>query len=180
MKKERKEQFEKTLKMISGNESLIEKLVIYLENNNLMDDLFKKIYYTIEREEPIYKVRYYKDAEGKLLSMCDVKNYNISVNTLEKYSVYVYDEIKTLFFAGYEINKRTTRNQENSKSYDNLTIKILPLHLCADLEKFDLVSFIKLNPLLFVYVVAIYNIDLNKMDKIDRKSFTYKKEIKNN
>ena len=180
MEEVRKEQFEKMLQQIGNKKDLIEKLVIYLENSNLLEDFLKKIYYTIEKSEPIYKIRYYKDENGKLLSLNDIKNSYILINRFERCSVYVYDEIKTLFFAGYEINKKISRQQENSKSYNNLSIKLIPLSSCANLDNLNLVDFIKSNPVLFVYGVAIYNIDLNELDKIDTKSYTYKKEIKNN
>ena len=180
MKEVKKEQFEKILEKISCNQNLIEKLVMYLENNYLLEDFLKKIYYTIEKGEPIYKIRYYKDENGKLLSLYDVKNSDNLINKWERFSVYVYDEIKTLFFSGYEINKTIYRYQENSKSYNNLKIKILPLSLCNNLEEFNLVEFIKSNPLLFIYSVANYNINLNELDKINEKTYTYNKQIKNN
>ena len=98
MEELKKEQFEKMLQQISSRDNLIEKLVVYLENNNILEDFFQKIYYTIEKCEPIYKIRYYKDENGKLLSLYDIKNAPLSFNKLERCSVYVYDEIKTLFF----------------------------------------------------------------------------------
>ena len=180
MEEIRREQFEKLLQEINNKEDLIEKLVAYLENNNLLEDFLKKIYYTIEKSEPVYKIRYYKDENGKLLGLYDIKNSDILINRFEGCSVYVYDEIKTLFFAGYEINKIISRQQENSKSYNNLAIKLIPLNSSDKLKELNLINFIKSNPLIFVYVIAIYNVDLNELDKIDTKSFTYKKEIKNN
>lgn len=180
MKEVKKEQFEAILEKISNNESLIEKLVIYLEKNNLMEDFLKKIYYTIEKDGPIYKIRYYKDKHGKLLGLYDVKNSDDLINTLEKYSVYVYDEIKTLFFEEYEINQKITRQQQYSKRYNNLAIKLLPLSSCENLGNRNLVNFIKLNPLLFIYTLASYSVDMDELNQIETKSYTYKKEIKNN
>ena len=171
---------ENLVEKIQENDNIIKKLVIYLESKNLLEDFYKKIYYTIEKKEPIYKIRYYKNASGKLLGLYDIKNSSHIAGKLERCSVYVYDEIRTLFFERYEINQTVTRQQEPSKSYKKVAIKSIPLSLYKNIDKIDLVHFIKFNPLLLVYAVANYSIDMNELDKINTKSYTYKKEIKKN
>lgn len=181
MEEVKKEQFKNILEKISENKILINKLVNYLENNNLMEDLYSKMYYTIEKTELIYKINYYKNKlNGKLLSISDVKNsYNLSKNDLEDYIVYVYDEIKTLLFKGQEVAKEITRCQEYSKSYNNLSIKLVPLSINNDRE-INWFKIINENPLLFIYIVLEYNINIDELKNIDEKSYTYKKEIKKN
>lgn len=181
MKEVKKTECEIILERIKENDDLIEKLIIYLENNGLLEDFYKKIYYTIEKGKPIYNIVYYKNKDGKLLNLNDINNYNILMcDKLEKCLVYVYDEIKALYFGGYEISKNINRRQEFSKSYDNLSIKICPLISKNNFECFDLVDFMKSNPKIFIYALAIYNINFDELKNIDEKSYTYKKEIKKN
>lgn len=181
MEEVEKAEYENILKRIKNNDKLIKKLIIYLENNGLLEDFYEKIYYTIEKGEPIYKIVYYKDKNSKLLSLNDINNSNIlTSNKLEKCLVYVYDEIKRLYFEKYEISKNINRRQEFSKSYNNLSIKTYPLISQNNFECFDLVEFMKSNPKIFICALANYNINFDELNKIDEKSYTYKKEIKKN
>lgn len=176
------ELFGNILEEIKNNENLTKKLVVYLEKNGLIQDLYSKLYYIIEKSSPIYKIKYYKSKiNGKLLSMNDVKNsYELLKANLEDYIVYVYEEIKTLYFKSEEVGKESVRRQVYSKSYGYPFIANDVLSKDNNYENVNWVNILNQNPLLFTRIILEYNIDLDKLKEIDIKSYTYKKEIKKN
>lgn len=182
MEQTKKQQLEMITNKIVNDEEIINKLITYLKQNNLLEDLYSKIYYSIEKGEPICKIKYYKSkVNGMLLNMSDVKNnYDLLKDYLEDYIVYMYDEIKTWFFAGKELGKELNRNHEYCKSYNNLDIKYSFLDLDKDKEQIELTKIIKQNPILFIYVILNYNIKIDELNNINEKGYTYKKEIKKN
>lgn len=141
----------------------ISAVINYLDNNNLIKDLVNHIFITIEPSEVTNKITYYKDGNGKLYSLYEIKSSNLNKEWMERIVLYRCEEIKKIYFDDTLVEEKKSLNTIPSKSYSQIkrTIQILKENDQASFQ--SLYDLLKNSPYLFIKITAYYNIDINEI-----------------
>lgn len=152
----------------------ISAVINYLDNNNLIKDLVNHIFITIEPGEVTNKITYYKDGNGKLYNLYEIKSANLNKELMERIVFYRCEEIKKVYFDDTLVEERKSLNTIPSKSYSQIkrTTQILKENDQTSFQ--SLYDLLKTYPYLFIKIITYYNININEIIDMHNKQYIFK------
>lgn len=150
------------------NSKVIDILVDYLEEKNLIGDIVNHIFVTIQNGEITDKINHYRDLNGNVYNLYEINKGNLDKDDLEKMTFYRCEEIKKLYFDNNLVEEKRTINKIASKCYNQIKKTYQPLKNDDQLLSQRLYILIKEYPCLFIEIILNYNIDINEL--INRKN----------
>lgn len=147
----------------------ISAVIKYLDNNNLIKDLVNHIFITIEPGEVTNKITYYKDGNGKLYNLYEIKRANLNKEWMERIVFYRCEEIKKVYFDDTLVEEKKSLNTIPSKSYSQIKRTYQPLKSDEQLMVQQLHNLINEYPCLLIEIILYYNISIDELIKSDNK-----------
>lgn len=147
----------------------IDILINYLIKNNLIDDIINHVFITRENGEIINKINFYRDEEGKILNIYEIKSNNLEKKQLQEIVMYRYEEVNKLYFDNNLVEEKKILNNSPSKSYNQIKRTYQPLKSDEQLMAQQLRNLIKQYPCLFIELILYYNIDINELINSNNK-----------
>ena len=161
------------------NSNVIDVLIGHLNNNGLINDLANHLFITKKRSDITNKISYYKDLNGNLYNLYEIKSGNLDKTDMEKLVFYRCEEIEKLYFDNNFIDEKKTLNFIPSIAYRKSKVTYQPIKTDNEEALPILKDLIKQYPLLFVEIIFYYNIDINELINNDSKKLILNKTKEN-